>query len=113
MNIQTSVVFPAKSKGFTFDVKKRYTVGIRLVNVDGAVFEMAKKDRVSLPLSWPVLFPDYNHDRKIDQTDIDRADKGDTFYFWINDDNDEGETSVGSTDDIPRAERPHYQRSGL
>ena len=103
MNVQTSVLFPAKSKGFTFDAHKRYIVGIRLVNVDGAVFEMPQKDRVPLPLSWPVLFTDYNHDRKIDQTDIDRAVKGDSFYFWINDDDDEGEE--GADGNMPGKKR--------
>ena len=45
-----------------------------------------------------VLIPDYNHDQKIDTTDYRRAAKGDSFYFWINDDDDEGETEGN---DIP------------
>jgi hypothetical protein len=44
------------------------------------------------------LVPDYNHDRVIDEKDIERAERGDTYYFWINDDDDSGETG-GS--DIP------------
>jgi hypothetical protein len=44
------------------------------------------------------LVPDYNHDRVIDEEDRARAAQGDIFYFWINDDDDEGETGG---DDIP------------
>ncbi len=44
------------------------------------------------------LVPDYNHDRVIDEKDKERAARGDTYYFWINDDDDYGETG-GS--DIP------------
>jgi hypothetical protein len=44
------------------------------------------------------LVPDYNHDRVIDEEDRARAAQGDIFYFWINDDDDEGETEG---DDIP------------
>ena len=44
------------------------------------------------------LVPDYNHDRVIDEKDIERAERGDTYYFWINDDDDSGETGG---DDIP------------
>ncbi|ALC17509.1 hypothetical protein DSOUD_2771 [Desulfuromonas soudanensis] len=44
------------------------------------------------------LVPDYNHNRQIDEEDRARAAQGDIFYFWINDDDDEGETGG---DDIP------------
>jgi hypothetical protein len=38
------------------------------------------------------MIPDYNRDRVIDDTDRQSAMNGDTFYFWINDDDDQGET---------------------
>jgi hypothetical protein len=44
------------------------------------------------------LVPDYNHNRQIDEEDRARAAQGDIFYFWINDDDDSGETGG---DDIP------------
>ena len=45
-----------------------------------------------------LLVPDYNHDRTIDDKDRERASNHDIYYFWVNDDNDSGETG-GS--DIP------------
>ncbi len=51
-----------------------------------------------IPIVRPVLVPDYNRDRKIDDTDRALAAQGRTFYFWINDDDDLGEVE-GS--DIP------------
>ena len=45
-----------------------------------------------------MLIPDYNHNRTIDDEDKIRATRGDTFYFWVNDDDDSGDTG-GS--DIP------------
>ena len=45
-----------------------------------------------------LLVPDYNHDRTIDDKDRERASNHDIYYFWVNDDNDTGETG-GS--DIP------------
>jgi hypothetical protein len=44
------------------------------------------------------LIADYSHNREIDDEDRNRAARGDTFYFWINDDDDSGETGG---DDIP------------
>ncbi len=55
-------------------------------------------DVVNSTVLFAALVPDYNHDRVIDDTDRQRAALGDTFYFWINDDDDQGETT-GS--DIP------------
>jgi hypothetical protein len=40
-----------------------------------------------------VLIPDYNRDRIINGDDRKDAEAGKTFYFWVNDDDDQGETS--------------------
>ncbi|MCF6237714.1 MAG: hypothetical protein L3J79_02695 [Candidatus Marinimicrobia bacterium] len=53
-------------------------------------------DKVQTTVRSLALVPDYNHDRKIDEEDRKRALAGDTYYFWINDDDDSGET--GGTD---------------
>jgi hypothetical protein len=37
------------------------------------------------------LVPDWNHDRKIDDTDRGFSDQGQTFSFWKNDDDDSGD----------------------
>lgn len=42
------------------------------------------------------MIADYNHNQEIDEEDRQRAARGDTYYFWINDDDDSGET--GGTD---------------
>jgi transglutaminase-like putative cysteine protease len=55
-------------------------------------------DAVRATVLLASLIPDYNHNREIDEEDRQRAARGDTYYFWINDDDDEGETE-GS--DIP------------
>ncbi|MBI4697439.1 MAG: hypothetical protein HY758_00575, partial [Nitrospirae bacterium] len=50
--------------------------------LDGEV----RSDKVFLIRS--ALIPDYDRDGKIDYADRKRAVEGDTFYFWINDDDD-------------------------
>ncbi len=55
-------------------------------------------DAVRAKVVLASLIPDYDHNRVIDEKDRERADRGDAFYFWINDDDDEGETEG---DDIP------------
>lgn len=57
-----------------------------------------RSDKMPLQLAQIALIADYDHNRTIDQSDMDRATKGDTFYFWVNDDTDAGETEG---DDIP------------
>jgi len=46
---------------------------------------------------FAALVPDYDHNRVIDEKDRQRAALGDTYYFWINDDDDEGETEGNDT----------------
>jgi len=69
------------------------------IDVDGpGPLPEMEGDAVRTTSLLAALVPDYNHDRVIDQKDIERAERGDTYYFWINDDDDEGETEG---DDIP------------
>jgi hypothetical protein len=44
------------------------------------------------------LIPDWNHDRKIDDDDKDKATSSDPFRFWINDDADTGDISEDDSD---------------
>jgi hypothetical protein len=68
------------------EIRLRYTNG-------GAIADDAvKATTVGLD-----LIPDYNRDRKIDQEDKDAQINGTVFYFWINDDDDETETSGNDT----------------
>ncbi len=66
------------------------------INVDGSGFRTA--DAVRLTVCDAVLVADYDRNRRIDEADRQRAMDEETFYFWINDDDDEGSTE-GS--DIP------------
>lgn len=73
-------------------------IRLEVETVAGAVTTNAGADTVKVSVVNAALVPDYDHNRSIDQADIDRAERGDIYYFWINDDNDEGETGG---DDIP------------
>ena len=48
----------------------------------------------------PLLVFDYDRDGKIDDADVAKAKDGKVFRFWINDDNDSGDTN-DSANDIP------------
>lgn len=81
------------SKGMAkFDVNNTYYAQVVLNRGP----EEVRSEKI--PLINAALIPDYNRDGKIDKTDRERAERGDKFYFWINDDDDGGETD-GS--DIP------------
>ena len=56
-------------------------------------------DAVRFTVHDSALVPDYDRNRTIDDKDRKRAQAGDPFYFWINDDDDNGDTGG---DDIPR-----------
>lgn len=49
-------------------------------------------DKVPVPIALGALVPDYNHDRKIDESDRVSAELQETYYFWINDDDGHGDT---------------------
>lgn len=49
-------------------------------------------------LGDPRLVFDYDRDGKIDDADVAKAKEGKTFRFWINDDNDSGDTNESEND---------------
>ena len=52
-------------------------------------------------LNDPVVTPDYNRDGSISNTEVERSKQSDsTFAFWVNDDNDSGDTN-SSENDLP------------
>ncbi len=65
-------------------------------------------DAVRFTVHDSALVPDYDRNRSIDNQDRKRAQAGDPFYFWINDDDDEGETE-GT--DIPGAKKKDTEGS--
>ncbi|MBI5634352.1 MAG: hypothetical protein HZA15_12840, partial [Nitrospirae bacterium] len=79
--------------GSRFDVNATYAAEA-VLNRGSAIEVRSEK----VPLLNAALIPDYDRNGVIDDADRDRAFRGDTFYFWINDDDDNGETN-GS--DIP------------
>jgi transglutaminase-like putative cysteine protease len=81
--------FGTIARGYQFDEKANYQVQVVLNYGTGVEI---KGDLVPLIVVKGVLVPDYNHNRKIDQDDIDRSLNGDTYYFWINDDDGTGDT---------------------
>jgi hypothetical protein len=83
-------------RGVTGAEEKKITL---TVDPDGeGPLAAVEGDLVLVTSIFAGLVPDYNHDRVIDEEDRARAAQGDIFYFWINDDDDEGETGG---DDIP------------
>ena len=79
--------------GAKFDREKSYYAEVVLNRGTRAEVRSEK-----IPLINAALIPDYDRNGVIDDADRERTAKGDTFYFWINDDDDGGETD-GS--DIP------------
>ena len=55
-------------------------------------------DSNNLTVLKTTMVPDYNHDRKIDVADENRAAASEPFHFWINDDNDDGDVASGNSD---------------
>jgi hypothetical protein len=66
------------------------------IDLNGSGFRTA--DSIRLTVCDAVLVADYDRNRKIDDADRQRAMDEEAFYFWVNDDDDEGSTE-GS--DIP------------
>ncbi|HAD03422.1 MAG TPA: hypothetical protein DCF93_01815, partial [Desulfuromonas sp.] len=61
------------------------------IDPDGAgPLPASEGDAVRSSVIPAALVPDYDHNRVIDDQDKVRAARGDTFYFWINDDDDSG-----------------------
>ncbi|ALC17507.1 hypothetical protein DSOUD_2769 [Desulfuromonas soudanensis] len=83
-------------RGVTGAEEKKITL---TVDPDGeGPLAAVEGDLVLVTSIFAGLVPDYNHNRVIDEEDRARAAQGDIYYFWINDDDDEGETEG---DDIP------------
>jgi hypothetical protein len=69
---------------------------------NGSLIASAKldgPDEHTLLLPRAGLIPDYNHDGKIDDKDRGQVTADNPYRFWINDDNDDGNTEG---DDIPQ-----------
>ncbi|ABQ24274.1 transglutaminase domain-containing protein [Geotalea uraniireducens] len=81
--------FGTIARGYRFDDTQSYAVKV-VLNYGSSVQIMS--DPAPITFVKGALIPDYNHDRKIDQEDIDRAMNGDTYYFWVNDDDGNGDT---------------------
>lgn len=75
--------------GSNWDIRKKHFARVKLnsgstIEIDG--------DKIPVDIMLGALVPDYNHDRKIDPTERDRAEQGDKHYFWVNDDDGNGDT---------------------
>ena len=81
--------FGTIARGYPFDETQTYVA--RVVLNYGSYVQIAS-DAVPLTFVKGALIPDYNHNRKIDQEDMDRSLNGDTYYFWVNDDDGNGDT---------------------
>ncbi len=75
--------------GAKFDLAKRYTADVVLNWGSGIE---VRSITVPLNITSLALIPDYDHNRKIDQADRQRALKRDNYYFWVNDDDGRGDT---------------------
>ena len=92
-----NVTYPAVAEEKEFDVTKKYESAIRLVDTNNVATEGGNK---RIPLQWPILSTDYDHNGKIEDSDRQLGDSGEVFRFWVNDDDDSGETGGG---DIPNS----------
>lgn len=81
--------FGTIARGYLFDENAKYDVQVVLNYGTGV---QIVSDLIPVTIAKGALIPDYNHNRKIDQEDIDRALNGDTYYFWVNDDDGNGDT---------------------
>ena len=77
--------------GAKFDIRKKYTVQLVL---NWGTKQEIKSAAVPLNVTMLCLIPDYDHNRRIDYADRQRALKKDVYYFWVNDDDDSGDVSV-------------------
>ncbi len=81
--------FGTIAKGYLFDENATYHAQVVLNYGTGV---QIAGDLIPVTIAKGALIPDYNHNRKIDQEDIDRAMNSDTYYFWVNDDDGNGDT---------------------
>ena len=86
------------ARGYKFEENQNYAVQVALNYGSGVEI---RSDKAPIIFAKGALIPDYNHNLKIDQEDYERALNNDTYHFWVNDDDDQGDT-VGK--DIPGAD---------
>lgn len=78
------------AKGYQFEPEKEYRVQLVLNYGTG---EEVRSDMTPITFALGALVPDYDHSRRIeDSDDLDRALNDDTYYFWVNDDDGSGDT---------------------
>ncbi len=68
--------------------------------------EWPLNDRVVVTVISGGIIPDFNHDRKIDETDRALIKTKGPFRFWINDDTDVGDIAAGDSD-LPGSSTPN------
>jgi len=81
------------------------------VDLDGSAspFALSTFDEITVTSVDLKLIPDHNRDRIIDTDDEDLYNVGSPFYFWLNDDNDDGvvlRPGRDGRDDLP-GDTPH------
>jgi len=77
------------ARGYRFDEKQKYAVRVAL---NYGSYAQIMSDPEPITIAKGALIPDYNHNRKIDDDDRDRALNNDPYYFWVNDDSGNGDT---------------------
>jgi pimeloyl-ACP methyl ester carboxylesterase len=75
--------------GAKFDLTKTYSADVVLNWGSGIE---VRSITVPLDITTMALIPDYDHNRKIDDKDRQRALNRDKYYFWANDDDGKGDT---------------------
>jgi Transglutaminase-like superfamily len=80
--------FGTLARGYRFDDTQNYAIKVAL---NYGTYVQILSDPVPINFGG-ALVPDYNHNRKIDEEDLDRAANGDTYYFWVNDDDGNGDS---------------------
>jgi hypothetical protein len=75
--------------GAKFDIRKKYSAQLVL---NWMTKQEIKSTPVPLNVTTLCLIPDYDHNRRIDYADRQRALNKDTYYFWVNDDDGHGDT---------------------
>jgi len=77
------------ARGYRFDEKQKYAVRVAL---NYGSYAQIMSDPEPITIAKGALIPDYNHNRKIDDDDRDRALNNDPYYFWVNDDDGKDDT---------------------
>lgn len=81
--------FGTIARGYPFDETQSYAASVVLNYGTSA---QITSDPAPINFVDGALIPDYNHNRQVDDEDFDRALNNDTYYFWVNDDDGNGDT---------------------